>query len=63
MEKYAEEAKELAKAIRVMAEHPARLDNFEDYLSYHFDDWLEKFADCPSRMAAEMKVFSEIECD
>ena len=32
MEKYAEEAKKVAEAIRLFAEHPARLDNFEGYL-------------------------------
>ncbi len=63
MEKYIKEAQTVADAILTLAEHPSRLDNFKSYLSYHFDTWLEKYADCPLRMASEMKTFSEIKCD
>ena len=40
-------AKVFVEAIKTMASKPDNLDNFESYLSYHFDVWMEKFANSP----------------
>jgi hypothetical protein len=48
-------------AIRELASKPDNLDNLESYLSHCFDKWLEKFANTPENMAAEMKEFAEME--
>lgn len=54
-------AKTLCMAIKKLVENPDTLDNFESYLSHHFDTWLEKFASTPEDMASEFQHFSEIE--
>ena len=51
----------LCKAIKKLAENLDTLDNFESYLSHHFDTWLEKFASTPEDMSSEFQHFSEIE--
>lgn len=37
-------AHELIEAIKTISEKPQNLDNFECYLSHHFDVWMEKYA-------------------
>lgn len=59
--KYENEAKAFCKAIQLLAENPARLENLENYLSYHFSKWLEDWADTPQKIAGEMLEFSKIE--
>ena len=59
--KYKKEAKAFCKAIQLLVENPARLENLENYLSYHFLEWLEEWADAPQKIAGEMLDFSEIE--
>jgi hypothetical protein len=54
-------ARVLADAIRTIASKPANIDNLELYLSYHFDKWLEKFANTPEKLAGELKQFSEMD--
>ena len=54
-------AKELCAAIRTLAENPERLENFESYLSYHFETWFEKYANTPENLVAEIKQFAEME--
>ena len=54
-------AHEFIEAIKVMAEKPELLDNFESYLSYHFDVWMEKYAYDPESLTSEVKQFSKIE--
>lgn len=54
-------AEMFAAAIRKFATKPENIDNFESYLSAHFDKWLEKFANTPENMAGEMKSFAEME--
>ena len=53
-------AKMFCNAIRRMANCPDAIDNLESYLSYHFDEWMKKWANCPTDLAAEMKEFSQI---
>ena len=60
MKKYEEEAKTMKNAIVTMANNDEALDNFINYLSCHFDEWIEKYANCSENMASEFKRFSEI---
>ena len=55
------EAKAFCKAIQLLAENPARLENLENYLSFHFSEWLKDWADTPQKIAGEMLEFSKIE--
>ena len=59
MRKFESEAKEFCEAIKKMAESEA-LENFESYLSYHFDIWLKKYAYDVNGIVSEVKQFSEI---
>lgn len=54
-------AKEFVNVIREMANKPNNLDNFESYLSQHFDVWMEKFANTPEGLTSELKSFAEME--
>ena len=54
-------AKELCGAIKEMARKPENLDNFECYLSHHFDVWMEEYANTPKSLVSEMKSFAEME--
>ena len=61
MERYYEkEAKRFCKAIKTLAENQLSLDNLESYLSFHFDEWLKKFANTPENISSEMEEFSKI---
>lgn len=53
-------ARQFCKAIKILAEKPANLDNLESYLSQHFDEWLAKYARTPEELTAEMKNFAEM---
>lgn len=54
-------AEAFISAIKEIAEKPQNLQNLESYLSRHFKTWLEKFANTPDGMAAELKSFAEME--
>ena len=56
-------AQEFIEAIKTFAERPETLDNFECYQSHHFDVWMERYADTPEKLTAEMKHFSEMQFD
>lgn len=58
---YEKEAAEFCKAIKRLAENPDSLENLESYLSGHFQFWLEKFADNPGNISAELAAFAEME--
>ena len=60
-ETQAKAAADFVNAIKTIANKPENLDNLESYLSYHFSEWLEKYANTPEDMAAEMREFSEME--
>ncbi len=51
-------AKALCDAIRNFSNNQEALDNFESYLSYHFDTWYKKFASTPNGLIDEFKQFS-----
>lgn len=59
--KFETEAKRFCAAIKKIAANENTLGNLELYLSFHFDEWLEKFANTPSWMANEMEEFSKIQ--
>ena len=61
MKKYTLEAEQFCNAIRELASKPENLQNLESYLERHFDKWLEKYANTPDGMAAEMSEFAEME--
>lgn len=54
-------AKALCEAIRKFAENPTAIENFESYLSYHFDKWIEKYANTPEGLISELNHFAAIE--
>lgn len=53
-------ASEFIKAIKTISAKPENLDNLEIYLSYHFPEWLEKFANTPEGITSELKNFAEM---
>lgn len=59
-EKYEEEARSITEAIKALAKDETALENFECYLSQHFEIWLSKFANTPSGMASELNSFAHI---
>ena len=61
MKKYTLEAAQFCDAIRELASKPENLQNLENYLEYHFDKWMEKYASTPDGMAAEMSSFAQME--
>ena len=61
MKKYTAEAEQFCNAIRELANKPENLQNLESYLEYHFDKWLEKYANTPDDMAAEMSDFAQMD--
>ena len=61
MEKYTVEAAQFCDAIRELANKPENLQNLESYLEYHFDTWMEKYANTPEDIAAEMSEFARME--
>lgn len=54
-------ARQFIQAIKTISEKQANLDNFESYLSRHFPAWLEKFANTPENITAELKAFAEMD--
>lgn len=58
--KFEQEAKQFCEAIKTIAEKPENLENLELYLSMHFATWLEKFANDPGSITAEIKAFAEM---
>ena len=61
MKKYTVEAAQFCNAIRELANKPENLQNLENYLEWHFDKWLEKYASTPDCMAAEISDFAQME--
>lgn len=57
---YETEAATFCEAIRNLAKNPEALDNLQSYLEMHFAPWLEKFANTPEGIAAELEDFSGI---
>ena len=60
-EQNAQNARQFIEAIQTIASKPQNLDNLECYLTHHFPAWLEKFANTPEKITAELKAFAEME--
>jgi hypothetical protein len=54
-------ATEFIKALKTISQKPKNLDNFECYLSCHFDEWLKKWGNTPEKITSELKQFAEME--
>ena len=58
-------AQEFIEVIRTFAKKPDNIENFESYLGYHFNVWLEKYAHTSKEsfesLVSEMKHFAEME--
>ena len=62
MRKYEKQAAaDFVEAIKLIATKPDNLDNLESYLSWHFSEWISKWANTPEDLAEEMKEFAEME--
>ena len=61
MPKYTFEAAQFCNAIREIASKPENLKNLESYLEWGFDKWMEKYANSPACIAAEMLDFAQME--
>ncbi len=58
--KYEHEAQQFCKAIKAIASDTERLNNLESYLTYHFDTWLERWANTPEGISADLQAFAEM---
>ena len=58
--KFENEAKEFCNALKKMVNNEYSIENFESYLSHHFDVWIDKYASTPDGIISEVKHFSEI---
>ena len=54
-------ASDFVEAIKRLAENPRNLENLQSYLGQHFALWLERYANTPENMAAEMLSFANID--
>ena len=54
-------AKAFVNAIKELASNQKKLDNLENYLSKHFDIWIERYANTPSGIIYELRGFAEME--
>ena len=61
MRKHEQTAKEFCNALRTIAGKPENLDNLESYLLYHFAEWMNKYANTPENITAELKSFADMD--
>lgn len=61
MRKHEHTAKQFCEALRTIAGKPENLENLESYLSYHFAEWMNKYANTPENITAELKNFADME--
>lgn len=60
---YTETARLFCDAIKELARKPANMENLERYLSNHFSEWLEKYANTPDTLTAELCGFALMDID
>ena len=53
-------ANDFIEAIKTISEKEDNLNNFCSYLTQHFPEWLEKFADTPEKITSELQAFAEM---
>ena len=61
MRKHEQTAKQFCEALRTIAGKPENLENLERYLSYHFAEWMSKYANTPENITAELKNFADMD--
>ena len=61
MRKHEQTAKQFCEALRTIAGKPENLENLENYLSYHFAEWMNKYANTPENITAELKSFADMD--
>ena len=59
--KHRKTAKEFIKVIKAIASKEENLENLESYLSYHFETWMQKYANTPEGLIYELRAFAEME--
>ena len=59
--KHEQTAKQFCEALRAIAGKPENLENLESYLSNHFAEWMNKYANTPENITAELKSFADME--
>ena len=60
MRKYEQTAKQFCEALRTIAGKPENLENLKSYLSYHFAEWMNKYANTPENITAELISFADM---
>ena len=59
--KHEQTAKQFCEALRAIAGKPENLNHLESYLSYHFAEWMNKYANTPENITAELKSFADLD--
>ena len=54
-------AKQFCEALQTIAGKPENLENFKLYLSMHFSEWLDRWANTPEAITSELQSFAEME--
>lgn len=60
MARYEEQAKAFCDAIRDFAKSEDAINNMESYLSYHFPEWLRKYAYDMETLSGELHCFAHM---
>lgn len=60
VKKYENAAHQFCEAIKSFAAKPDNLDNLENYLSRHFAEWMEKYANTPEDLTCELREFANM---
>ena len=58
--KYEAVAIQFIEAIKTIADKPENLASLENYLSYHFPEWLQKRANTPETLVCDMREFANM---
>ena len=58
--KHEQLAKQFCETLQTIAGKPENIENLELYLSMHFPEWIEKFANTPENITAELRQFAEM---
>lgn len=59
--KHEELAARFCAAMKKMCDNSGSLENFQNYLSWHFDVWMQEYANDPEGLTHELETFAEIE--
>lgn len=59
--KYEHLALQFVETIEALAAKPDNLNNLASYLTYHFPEWLEKYASTPTDLVCELREFANME--